>query len=190
MFLNLRELELRKVRFDEDFPAGEIDFDLNQLRQIGPLHAEGVAELLNNTLGEIRVRGRVKVDLEVPCDRCLEPVEYPVDRNFDLYYRPAPDDEDIPPELKIDDGETEIGFYEGLGMELSDVLREYVLLSLPMRQICRADCAGICPKCGLNRNTGPCGCVEEQVNDRWAALRDWKYDKIRTKDEINAEPQT
>ena len=70
MFLNLRELELRKVQFDEDFPAGEIDFDLNQLRQIGPLHAKGMAELLNNTLGEIRVRGHVRVDLELPCDRC------------------------------------------------------------------------------------------------------------------------
>ena len=190
MFLNLRELELRKVQFDEDFPAGEIDFDLNQLRQIGPLHAEGMAELLNNTLGEIRVRGHVKVDLEVPCDRCLEPVQYPVDQDFDLFYRPSSEDAETAHDLEIDAGEAEIGFYEGVGIELSEVLREHILLSLPMQQICRDSCAGICPTCGRNRNTGPCGCVEELVNDRWSALRDWKHDKLRSKDEINAEPQT
>ena len=191
MFLNLRELELRKVQFDEDFPAGEIDFDLTQLKQIGPLHAAGVAELLSNTLGEIRVRGSVRVDLELPCDRCLEPVEYPIDRAFDLFYRPAVEDAETPHEVKIDEEDTEIGFYEGIGMELSDVLREYVLLSLPMQQICRADCAGICPRCGQNRNAALCSCVEQPVNERWSALRDLiASDKIRPKDERNAEPQT
>lgn len=179
MFINLRELELHEVRFDEDFPAGEIDFDSNQLRQITPLQAEGVAELFNTTLGEIRIRGHVKVDLELPCDRCLEPVEYGIDRDFDLYYGPATERVDTPHEVEIHKGDTDIGFYEGIGMELSDVLREYVLLSIPMRLICRADCAGICPKCGQNRNTGPCGCVEEKVNDRWSALRDWKHDGIK-----------
>ena len=191
MFLNVRELELRKVQFDEDFPAGEIDFDLTQLRQTGPLHAVGVAELLSSIVGEIRVRGNVRVDLELPCDRCLEPVEHPIDRNFDLYYRPAEDEAETPHEVKIDDADTEIGFYEGIGMELSDVLREYVLLSLPMQQICRADCAGICAKCGQNRNTTLCSCIDQPADERWSALRDLiASDKIRPKDERNAEPQT
>jgi uncharacterized protein len=180
LFLNLRELELRKVQFDEDFPAGEIDFDSNQLTQIGPLHAEGVAELLNNTLGEIRVRGHVRVEIEVPCDRCLDPVRFLIDRDFDLFYRPSTDEPVAAHEVEIDAGETEIGFYEGIGMELADVLREYVLLSLPMRLICRDECAGICPKCGKNRNAEDCGCVEEPLNDRWSALRNWKQDGVKT----------
>jgi uncharacterized protein len=179
LFFNLRELELRKIQFDEDFPAGEIDFDSNQLRQVGPLHAVGVAELLNNTLGEIRVRGSVRVEIEMDCDRCLEPVRYQMDREFDLYYRPAPEPGDVPHEFAIDAGETEIGYYEGLGLDLADVLREFVLLSLPMRLVCREACAGICPTCGKNRNTGPCNCVEEQVNERWSALRDWKESSVK-----------
>lgn len=183
MFLNLRELEIRKIQFEEDFPAGEIDFDSNQLRQIGPLHATGVAELLNNTLGEIRVRGHVKAKIEVACDRCLEPVQHPIDEDFDLFYRPAPEENETPHDLAIDPGETEIGYYEGMGMELSDVIREYVLLALPMQSICRDECAGICPKCGKNRNAVECGCVQEQVNDRWSALRNWKHEGVKaTKD--------
>jgi uncharacterized protein len=179
LFFNVRELELRKVRFDEEFPAGEIDFDSNQLRQVGPLHAAGVAELLNNTLGEIRIRGRVTVELEIPCDRCLEPTRFPIDRDFDLFYRPAPEEPDTPHDMAIDAGESEIGFYEGMGIELGEILREYVLLALPMRQVCREDCLGICPKCGQNRNAGGCGCADEPVNERWSALRGWKSGDVK-----------
>jgi uncharacterized protein len=171
LFLSVQELELRKIRFDEDFPAGEIDFDPTQLKQLGALHTEGEAELLNNTLGEIRIRGRLNVELELACDRCLEPVRYPVNGPFDLYYRLAPRGP-LPHDVAIDEGESEIGFYEGGGIELSEILREHILLSLPMHQICREDCAGICPTCGVNRNTGSCDCSQEQVDDRWAALRD------------------
>lgn len=171
MFVSVTELELRKLRFDVDFPAGEIDFA--GLRQIGPLHAEGEAELLNNTLGEIRIRGTVKTELEADCDRCLDPVRRPIESGFDLFYRPTPD-KDAPHELAIDAGEAEIGFYDGDGMELAEVLREYILLSLPMQQICKEDCQGICPECGLNRNAGRCQCTSKRVDERWTALKDWK----------------
>lgn len=173
MFLNIRELELRKVRFDEDFSTGEIDFDPD-IHQVGVLNASGIAELLNNTLGEIRVRGRVKAEFELACDRCLEPVRYPMDREFDLFYRPAPAKGDTPHDLEIDEGEAEIGFYQGLGLELSEVVREHVLLSLPMQKVCAEGCRGICPVCGRNRNSGACSCTSAMVADRWAALREWK----------------
>ena len=61
-------------------------------------------------------------------------------------------------EIRSTTGESEIGFYEGDGIELKDVLREYVLLALPMQRVCREDCQGICPVCGQNRNLVECGC--------------------------------
>lgn len=171
MFVSVQELELRKIPFDLDFPAGEMD--LGGLRQIGPLHAEGQAELLSNTLGEIRIRGKVHAELEVDCDRCLDPVRRQFQSDFDLFYRPAPEDT-AHRELAIDEGEAEIGFYAGGGIELTDVIREYVLLSQPMQQVCREECLGICPQCGLNRNTGQCQCQAQRVDERWTALRDLK----------------
>lgn len=173
MFLSVQELELRKIRFDVDFPAGEID--LGGLRQIGPLHAEGEAELLSNTLGELRIRGDVRAEIEADCDRCLEPVRLPIDSRFDLFYRPAPEIS-TPHDIAIDPGEAEIGFYEDGGIELAEALREYVLLSLPMRQVCKAECQGICPQCGLNRNTGQCQCETKRIDERWTALRDLKVE--------------
>jgi uncharacterized protein len=171
LFVSVQELELRKIQFDLDFAAGEIDF--GGLRQFGPLHTEGQVELLSNTLGEIRIRGNVRGEIETECDRCLEPVRRPVDSGFDLFYRPTPDST-APHELAIDEGEAEIGFYEDGGIDLTDVIREYVLLSWPMRQICKEECQGICPQCGQNRNTGRCQCETKLVDERWSALRDLK----------------
>lgn len=170
MFLSIKEMEVRKVRFDETFPPGEIDFSGADVRQSSPLHATGVAELLANTDGEVRIQGHLTVKLESECDRCLGQAEFPLDTGFDLFYRPSVALDDAE-EVAIDEGEAEIGFYEGAGMELEDVLREQIMLLLPMQRVCSPDCKGICPVCGKNRNESACDCREEPVNDRWSALR-------------------
>jgi uncharacterized protein len=173
VFFNVRELELRKVHFDVTFPPGEIEFFDPGLRQVAPLEAEGSAELLPNTLGEIRVKGRLSVTMEADCDRCLESAHYPIDSEFDLFYRPAPPAHTRHPaeEVEIDEGEVELAFYEGGGLELKDILREHILLSMPMQRICDEKCRGICPQCGQNRNLAPCGCQTKSGDDRWEALK-------------------
>ena len=172
VFFSVRDLEVRKAHFDVAISPGEIDY-VEGLRQIGPLEAEGTAELLGNTLGEIRVKGRLKVAMEADCDRCLEKAGFPIDAAFDLFYRPA---ETSPggDEVAISDGESEIGFYSGGGVDLKEILREYILLSLPMQRVCRESCLGICPVCGQNRNLRACECSAAPVDDRWAALRNLK----------------
>jgi len=170
MFLSIKEMEVRKVRFDETFQPGEIDFSGAEVRQSGPLRAEGAAELLANTEGEVRVRGRLSVAMESECDRCLSQARFPIDSGFDLFYRPSATlaSEE---EAAIDEGEAEMGFYEGAGIELEDILREQILLLLPMQRVCTADCRGICPVCGRNRNEVSCNCRVEPADDRWSALR-------------------
>jgi uncharacterized protein len=74
-------------------------------------------------------------------------------------------------EVEIDEGEAEIGFYEHGGIELEDILREQLLLALPMQRICSDVCKGICPVCGVNRNETQCDCKIEAHDDRWGALR-------------------
>ena len=169
MFFSVKELELNKVRFELAFPPGEIEYD-EGLRQATPLEVRGSAELLANTLGEIRIRGHLTVRMQSDCDRCLEPAEFPIDSDFDLFYRPAVR-ADYGDEVEIDEGESEIAFYDGAGVELKEVLREYVLLSMPMQRVCREDCHGICPVCGQNRNLVNCGCEVKTVDDRWSVLK-------------------
>ena len=174
MFLSVKEMELRKIRFDEAFQPGQIDFTGEALTQSSPLRAVGTAELLAQSEGEVRVRGRYTVEMTAECDRCLGAARFPLEAGFDLFYRPvsfiAREEE-----VGIDEDEAEIGFYEGGGMELEDILREQVLLALPMQRVCRDDCKGICPVCGTNRNETTCDCRIENDDDRWGALRNLEF---------------
>jgi uncharacterized protein len=170
MFLSVKEMELRKVRFDETFQPGQIDFSGEELIQGSPLQASGSAELLAHTGGEVRIQGRLAVEMTAQCDRCLGRAKFALDTAFDLFYRPMsliPREE----EVEIDEGEAEIGFYEGGGLELEDILREQVLLALPMQKVCNDVCKGICPVCGRNRNETACDCKVDTSSDRWGPLR-------------------
>ena len=171
MFLSIKEMELRKIRFDETFQPGQIDFTGEALVQASPLQVTGSAELLPHSEGEVRIQGGYWVEMTAECDRCLGLARFPLDARFDLFYRPMADiarEE----EVEIDDGEAEIGFYEGAGMELEDILREQVLLALPMQRVCSEICKGICPVCGKHRNETACECKPQAADDRWGALRD------------------
>ena len=127
--------------------------------------------MLVDSGGEVRVTGRYTVEMGAVCDRCLARARFPLDAGFDLYYRPvsviAREEE-----VQINESETEIGFYQGGGMELEDVVREQVVLALPMQRVCSEDCKGICPVCGRNRNETGCDCKVAAADDRWGALRD------------------
>jgi uncharacterized metal-binding protein YceD (DUF177 family) len=94
VFFHVRNLAVRGCPFDVEIAPGVIDFqqgakdkDTN-LRQAGPLQAAGKADLVMESLGEIRVSGRVKVQMEADCDRCLEAARFPIDADF-TYYRPV-----------------------------------------------------------------------------------------------------
>jgi uncharacterized protein len=135
----------------------------------------GRAEVLHEHRGprdivaDIRLRGKFSGRFQVPCARCVEPVEIPLSADFDLIFRPAGADSEAP-ERSITAPETEIGYYLKDSLSLEDVLREQVLLSLPVRTLCKPDCKGLCQRCGANRNTQECTC-EEGLNDpRWEAL--------------------
>jgi uncharacterized protein len=176
MFFHVRDLEVRAGRFDVELAPGEVHFLDAKLRQTGALKAVGKVELVMGSLGEVRVKGHLTVPMEAECDRCLDPAACPVDTDFELYYRPVA--EGYGEETAIDESEAEMGFYEGDGIELNDVLREQILLSLPMQWICSDDCKGFCPVCGQNRNLKECACHAEAVDDRWAALKD--LGKVKT----------
>lgn len=172
MFISLQELEVKPVRIKVEVPAGEIDYDDSKIEQASKLRVEGSAQLLSRSLGEIRMHGQLDVTINAQCDRCLETAVVPVNRTFDLVYMPA--EEARGGEVEIDEAAIEVGYYEGSGLELNDVLREIVLLSLPMQVVCSEACKGICPSCGENRNMRDCGCQPAPLDDRWNKLKNFR----------------
>lgn len=171
MLIAVEELAARPLRLEHSYAAGEIPSrvdaeartaaaeDDGGLVLIGPLRARVEARLSGP---QIRVRLEMTGRARTQCARCLEEVEAPIARSADLTYYPAGG-----PgggltgggEVEIHAADADLGFYREPGIELEDLLREQVLLSLPMRTLCREDCRGLCPRCGRNLNAGACGCA-------------------------------
>ena len=176
MLIDIQELEAHPLDFREEFSPGTIDFGA-ELRQSSPLRSEGRADLVEEHHGkhkviqDIRLKGHLDTTLEVACARCLEPVVQQVQRDFDLLYRPLGADAGHE-ELSVTDAEAEISYFQGEGVLLEDVLREQVLLAVPLKTICREDCRGLCPHCGKNLNEGQCSCENHGNDPRWEALKD------------------
>ena len=176
MFLDIKELELHPIDFKEEFQPDAVDLG-SDIRLKTPLQAAGRAELVEEHHGkhkiiqDIRLRGEIATRLELTCARCLDPVERDVRRDFELLYRPLGADAGRD-ELSVTDAEAEIGYYQGDGLLLEDVLREQVLLAVPLKIICRADCKGLCPHCGKNLNQEQCSCSAPAEDPRWEGLRE------------------
>lgn len=187
MFIKIKDLELRKLEFNENITPGSIDLGEDITLRI-PLHADGRAELVRESRGarqvveDIRLVGSFSTEIEVRCARCLEPVENPVAGAFDLIYRPQGVDAKGD-EASISKAETEIGYYQGEGLLLEDVLKEQLLLALPAKQVCSENCKGLCPHCGLNLNIESCNCSLAVADPRWTALEDIRKKLDRPKDQ-------
>ncbi len=182
MLLSIQEMEVRDLPFDHVWQPGEIDFDDSGtgVIQRGPLTAKGIASLLPgagghkvvDVAGDVHIRGTAQADLECPCDRCLATAAFHVEAAFDLYYQPV-EAASKAEETAVDEDEAEIAYYEPPGLILEDIAREQILLQLPMQRLCRAECKGICPVCGGNRNEKDCHCEAGtgSRDNRWNALQ-------------------
>ena len=118
----------------------------------------------------VHLTGSIKCELGVDCVRCLEPVITAFDFEFeDLFV-----DESL--EGTVDEAEvTGDALIESLvcdgAIDISEVVREQLLLELPEQVFCSEDCKGLCPKCGVNRNLIDCSCENKEIDPRWAALQ-------------------
>ena len=172
MFLDVKELAVRKIRIRKSYAPGSMDYHSGEFKQAGPLEVRASAELVE---GQIRITGSLQTKIELVCARCLEPVVEEVSRDFDLFYRPmktiAKEEE-----MRLKEDDTEIAFFQGEGLFLADVLAEQVLLALPMKVICRGDCRGLCPHCGVNLNSEECRCESHAADPRLAPLARLKLD--------------
>lgn len=118
--------------------------------------------------GEIVGRGRVSGTILGECRRCLEPVRTELDEELTLVFVAGESDAD-----SEDAGA--FGYDPGMGeLDLSEAVREEVLLAMNPYVVCDSECPGLCPKCGANLKEGPCGCTEEETDPRWDALRELK----------------
>jgi uncharacterized protein len=154
-------------------PAG---LDLDEALDPAAVHLDGDTEVSLRPGGRLRghlevvdgttlhVRGRLDAAVEIECARCLERYSVELGQELDLFYLPrAPEQpEEQEEDVELSDRDVVVGYYENDRLDLGEVVREQILLGLPLKPLCRADCQGLCPRCGKNRNVSPCGCSPEE----------------------------
>ena len=120
----------------------------------------------------VHVRGRLKARLELQCGRCLEPFPFALDQELDLFYLPhrADEEDESEDEVELADRDMVVAYYQGDRLDLGEMIREQLFLALPMKRLCREQCAGLCPTCGGNRNARPCSCPPVETGSRLADL--------------------
>ena len=118
-----------------------------------------LGEFLVERSGErISVRGRVRGVAWLECVRCLKRFESAMDVPFEVFAdRSGTGKRRDEVELERDDY---MLFHDGRRLDVSEPVRETLLLELPIAAYCREDCRGLCPRCGADLNEGPCGCLD------------------------------
>ena len=118
----------------------------------------------------VRLSGRARIELEAQCSRCLGPVPLAIDTPIEVALFPQGGEPGADGDGEVADEDLGVSTYEDDEIDLSAIVHDEVFLELPMSPICSESCEGLCPSCGKDLNTGPCGCVP-QTDDRWQALK-------------------
>ena len=105
---------------------------------------------------DILVRGQLQGHLQLTCGRCVENFAQPVDADFDLLLVPGPGPAGGEEELSTPD--LDLDYYTGETLDLEAILREQIILMMPLKPLCTEDCKGICSRCGAVLNLEACTC--------------------------------
>jgi uncharacterized protein len=153
-------------QYEIDQPPRDID---EGVRAAAPI--EGQVKFTRTNRG-ILADARLRTELQQECSRCLEDIVTPVSVRFVEEFYPTVDLRTGLP-IKAPEGGTGFMLTEAHEVDLTEPVRQSVLLELPMKPLCRPDCAGLCPTCGKKLNEGPCGHEDEPADHRMSALADW-----------------
>lgn len=135
------------------------------------------AVTLTRTDRGVLLKGRLVTEIELHCSRCLEPFRCPLTLELEEEYSPTVDIANglplPPPEesgaFTIDEHHT---------LDLTEAVRQYVLMAVPMKPLCREACRGLCLECGANLNLGECSCREKETDPRWTKLLELAKGKV------------
>ena len=146
----------QSVTFDISKDLSSDDYKPNINKFLSPVKVEGT---VTNVDGKFELKAKGSVNVLLSCSRCLKDIEQELLFDIDEIYTNTGNEEEA---------ET----FNGSIIELSSVVRRSILFSLPMKVVCSEDCKGLCQHCGADLNEGDCGCSQENIDPRWAALVD------------------
>lgn len=167
MYIDLTELSDGRKEFDETI---QIDLEDESVRLLEPCRIKGE---LKKGIAQVDVEGQIFAKAEFECSRCLIPIISTLDVPFKVSFV-TEEDYSKEKESELHGEDLDISIYDGNKIDLSEIVREQILLNLPVQSFCSENCKGLCPKCGINLNEKTCNCQTKDIDPRWQSLRNLK----------------
>jgi uncharacterized protein len=168
MRIELASLDSGKGDFAHAYAPEELDLQDEWVRLIVPPVVSGQ---MRRDGARVKVNGKVAAKLQLECDRCLKMIEFPVDSRFTLEYVTR-EDYEAQQAIELTEDELDLSVFDGEAIDLDDLVREELLLAVPTHLLCQENCKGVCPTCGVDRNSTDCRCGSDEVDPRWAGLKE------------------
>ncbi|MBQ5695880.1 MAG: DUF177 domain-containing protein [Clostridium sp.] len=157
-FSDLLSKKNRKKQISLTFELETFEFEGEEIRAIEKVDVEGVAISENDV---IVINASIKTKLQLSCSRCLDTFIYPID--IDIEERFTNDKELQNEETMFVDSDT---------LNITEIIENSIISTLPIKRLCKEDCKGLCSQCGANKNVENCSCLDYDVDIRLAKLRE------------------
>ena len=128
----------------------------------------------------VEAAGLLRTTVRLSCGRCLGDFSRPLTVDFKATFTSeaeAPDEREEEADIELTPEAIDLFRFHGREIDLTEAIQEQILLSLPLKPLCREECRGLCPRCGEDLNRGACGCEGQAVDPRFAALAQLKLKK-------------
>jgi len=153
---DIREIKSAQIKDTLTMASEEFDFPIQEGVTWHPVFFD---YSLTNADNMFVLQGKLESQITLECSRCLKPIDIPLSvdvvEQFGLHQ--IADDEDI-------------HIFYGEEIDATEVLRDNILLNLPVKPLCSSECLGLCPVCGLDKNEGSCSCDLRSIDPRLAVL--------------------
>ncbi len=151
--------------WQETVEVSTAELDLPELVELGKIEWRG---RLRRMAESFLLQATVSYEQRLRCMRCLSPVDLPVSNDLNLILEVG-GHEDPGRERELESEDLGLMLLEEGILDTRPILMEQVQLNVPMKPLCKEDCAGLCSRCGADLNAGPCDC-DRVADPRWAAL--------------------
>jgi DUF177 domain-containing protein len=171
MRVELARLDNKAGNFAYEYSAGELVLEDDRVVLAG---APRISGRISRGERKVVVEGEFAAITEVECDRCLQPVELPINSDFRLEYVTAETYLSLET-VELAEEDLALSIFDGEFIDVDEIAREQVVLAIPAQAICQENCKGFCPVCGADRNVIDCNCDAMEIDPRWMGLRDLQF---------------
>ena len=151
-----------KIGFDDKAEIPDLNFGGSDYRFNEPLSVKGG---VSNTGGTLVLKADVSGTVATQCARCMKDIDVPIEFTISETLMQSDEGDAI-------SEDEDIIVFEGNTVDINEIVEDNFIMNLSPRYLCREDCTGLCPKCGKDLNEGECGCEDDEIDPRWAALAD------------------